>query len=89
MVVHKNVRSTVEKPKMYHDEYHVYVVKGQHKVEENIGEENEFIGYEVAEELQYDKDEFIDELAAGNISLDTRATALEDMILELSEAVYA
>lgn len=82
MVVHKNVRSTVEKPKMYHDEYHVYVVKGQRKVEENVGEENEFIGYEVAEEIQYDKDEYIDKLAAGNVML-------EDMILELSEIVYA
>ncbi len=89
MVVHKNVRSTVKKPAMYHDEYHVYVVKDQHEVKENVGEDNEFIGYEVAEEIQYDKDEFINELAAGNISLDTRATALEEMILELSMEVYA
>lgn len=82
MVVHKNVRSTVEKPNIYRDEYHVYVVKGQRKVEENVGEENEFIGYEVAEEIQYDKDEYIDKLAADNVML-------EDMILELSEIVYA
>lgn len=82
MVVHKNVRSTVEKPSIYRDDYHVYVVKGQHQISENVGEENEFIGYEVDEEIQYDKDEYIDKLIAGN-------TALEDMILELSEIVYA
>lgn len=88
MVVYNNVRSTVKKPNMYHDEYHVYVVEGQKPIEENVGEENEFIGYEVEKETMYDKDEFIELLSTGQISLDTRTSALEDMILDMSMEIY-
>ncbi len=82
MVVHKNVRSTVEKPSMYYDENHVYIVNGQKAVKENVGEDNEFVGFEVEEEIEYDKDEYI-ALQAKQVA------SCEDMILELSEAVYA
>ena len=89
MIVRKNVRSTVKKPEMYYDDHHVYLVKNQVEVKENEGLENEFIGYEVGEETEYDKDEFLSALASGQVSLDTRATAIEDMILEMSQVVYA
>lgn len=85
----KNVRSTIEKPNMYFDDAHVYVVEGQKKVEENVGEDNEFIGYEVETEYEYEKDEFLQALSSGQIELGTRTTAMEDMILEMSEVVYA
>ncbi len=82
MVVHKNVRSTVEKPSMYYDDDHVYIVNGQKAVSENVGEDNEFIGFEVEEEIEYGKDEYI-ALQAQQV------TSCEDMIIELSEVVYA
>ena len=82
MVVHKNVRSTVEKPSMYYDENHVYTVNGQKAINENIGEDNEFIGFEVEEEIEYGKDEYIASQAK-------QVTSCENMILELSEVVYA
>lgn len=82
MVVHKNVRSTVEKPSMYYDENHVYIVNGQKAINENVGEDNEFIGFEVEEEIEYGKDEYIASQAK-------QVTSCENMILELSEVVYA
>lgn len=82
MVVHKNVRSTVEKPSMYYDDDHVYIVNGQKAVSENVGEDNEFIGFEVEEEIEYGKDEYIASQAK-------QVTSCENMILELSEVVYA
>lgn len=81
MVVHKNVRSTVEKPSMYYDDDHVYIVNGQKAVSENVGEDNEFIGFEVEEEIEYGKDEYIASQAK-------QVTSCENMILELSEVVY-
>lgn len=89
MIVRKNVRSTVKKPEMYYDDHHVYLVKNQVDVRENEGQDNEFIGYEVGEEVEYDKDEFLTALSTGQVSLDTRATVMEDMILEMSQVVYA
>lgn len=89
MIVRKNVRSTVKKSEMYYDDHHVYLVKNQVEVKENEGQDNEFIGYEVGEEVEYDKDEFLTALSTGQVSLDTRATAMEDMILEMSQVVYA
>lgn len=89
MIVRKNVRSTVKKPEMYYDDHHVYLVKNQVEVKENEDQDNEFIGYEVGEEIEYDKDEFLTALSTGQVSLNDRATAMEDMILEMSQVVYA
>lgn len=37
----------------------------------------------------YEKDEFLQALQNGQVSLDTRATSIEDALLEMSEMVYA
>ena len=89
MIVRKNIRSTVKKPEMYYDDHHVYQVKNQVEVKENEGLENEFIGYEVGEETEYDKDEFLSALVSGQVSLNDRTTIVEDAILEMSEVIYA
>ena len=70
MVVRKNVRSTVKKDPLYVDEYHVYVVEGQKDIKENVGKDNEFIGYEVATETEYTKDEYIQMVSDKNSSLE-------------------
>ena len=87
MIVRKNIRSTVKKPEMYYDDHHVYLVKNQVEVKENEGLENEFIGYEVGEETEYD--EFLSALVSGQVSLNDRTTIVEDAILEMSEVIYA
>ena len=89
MIVRKNIRSTVKKPEMYYDDHHVYLVKNQVEGKENEGLENEFIGYEVGEETEYDKDEFLSALVSGQVSLNDRTTIVEDAILEMSEVIYA
>lgn len=38
---------------------------------------------------EYGKDEFLQLLSSGQLSLDSRANDLEEMILELSSVVYA
>lgn len=37
----------------------------------------------------YGKDEFLQALQSGQVTLDTRATNIEDALLEMSEMVYA
>lgn len=37
----------------------------------------------------YEKDEFLQALQDGQVTLDTRATSIEDALLEMSEMVYA
>lgn len=37
----------------------------------------------------YGKDEFLQALQDGQVTLDTRATSIEDALLEMSEMVYA
>lgn len=44
--------------------------------------------YEYTVEI-YGKDEFLQALQSGQVTLDTRATNIEDALLEMSEMVYA
>ena len=87
MVVHKNVRSTVEKPSMYYDDDHVYIVNGQKAVSENVGEDNEFIGFEVEEEIEYGKDEYIKTMAEKNSTIETQLTNTQLALAELYEGM--
>lgn len=52
------VRSTVRPEPVKVDEFSVWKHSDIHEIAENIGEENEFIGWEY-NMLQYDKNEFI------------------------------
>lgn len=97
MRVTKNVQSTIVPKEVEFDEYHVYV--NTNIVE--IPEEERLAEKEQLEEGQalvpmysftvteYEKDEFLSALSAGQVTLNDRATAIEDMILEMSEVVYA
>lgn len=58
MIIHNNVKSATRLPDVYYDEHHVYVVKQQTEVRENVGSINEFKGYK-AEVVEYTKDEYI------------------------------
>ena len=85
MVVRKNVRSTVKKDPLYADEYHVYVVEGQKEVKENVGKDNEFIGYEVATETEYTKDEYIQMVSDKNSALEEELTNTQIALTEVYE----
>lgn len=79
------------------DQNHVYVNSNVREVpEENRLAEKEQLedgqtlvpmySYTVTE---YEKDEFLTALSLGQVNLNDRASAIEDMILEMSEVVYA
>lgn len=96
MKVMENVQSTVMPPNsgIEYDQNHVYLYSDVKEVPESerpVGAEEQDVkvplySYTVKE---YEKDEFLSALANGQVQLDTRATAMEDMILEMSEVVYA
>lgn len=90
----KGVQSTVKPNALEFDEFHVYVYSDIKEVpederpvvEDSEGESPTLYSYNVTE---YEKDEFLSALSQGQITLDNRATAIEDMILEMSGVVYA
>lgn len=58
MIIYNDVKSTTRLPDLYYDDYHVYVVKQQTEVSENVGSVNEFVGYK-SQVTIYTKDEYI------------------------------
>lgn len=63
----------------------MYVVEGQREVKENVGEDNEFIGYEVATETEYTKDEYIQLVSAKNTALENEITNTQIALTEVYE----
>ena len=97
MQVFEKVFSTVKPEKVTFDEKHVYVNEDISEVPEDEREaEKEMLpgGAELPtlyqyKVTQYDKDEYIESTSQKQKALDQRATDIEDMILEISEVVYA
>lgn len=93
----ENVKSTVKPQSMEFDNSHVYlntdikeVPESERQSEKDQLEEGQSLTpmYEYTVET-YEKDEFLQALQNGQVSLDTRATSIEDALLEMSEMVYA
>ena len=63
----------------------MYVVEGQKEVRENIGKDNEFIGYEVATETEYTKDEYIQMVSDKNSALENELTSTQIALTEMYE----
>ena len=68
MVDYGRVRSTVKPESIVIDEFSVWQHTNIQDVSENVGEENEFVGYEF-NMVQYSKDEFILKQATENAEL--------------------
>lgn len=68
MVDYGKVRSTVKPESIVIDEFSVWQHTNIQEISENVGEENEFVGYEF-NMIQYSKDEFILQQAAQNAKL--------------------
>lgn len=97
MTKRENVRSTVKPQSMEFDNSHVYlntnikeVPESERQSEKDQLEEGQPLTpmYEYTVET-YGKDEFLQALQSGQVTLDTRATNIEDALLEMSEMVYA
>lgn len=65
MVDYGKVRSTVKPDPIVLDEFSVWVHTDIQSVSENVGTENEFVGYEFNMK-QFDKDEYIQAQATAN-----------------------
>lgn len=70
MVDYGKVRSTVKPEPIVIDEFSVWQHTNIQAVSENVGEENEFVGFEF-NMVQYTKDEFILQQAAMNQELNS------------------
>lgn len=68
MTDYGRVRSTVKPEPIVIDDFSVWQNTDIQEVSENVGEENEFVGYEY-NMIQYSKDEFILQQAAQSAEL--------------------
>lgn len=68
MVDYGRVRSTVKPESIVIDDFSVWRHTNIQEISENVGEENEFVGYEF-NMIKYSKDEFILQQAAQNAEL--------------------
>ena len=93
----ENVQSTVKPKEVEYDGNYVYVNTNIKEVpeservaeKEQLEEGQELVPLYSYTVQEYEKDEFLTALSAGQVTLNERATAMEDMILEMSEVVYA
>ena len=84
MVDYGRVRSTVKPEPIVIDEFSVWQHTDIQEVSENVGEENEFVGYEF-NMVQYDKNEFILKQAKENAELSEQITQTQIALTEVYE----
>lgn len=84
MIDYGKVRSTVKPESIVIDEFSVWQHTDIQEISENIGEENEFVGYEY-KMVQYTKDEFILNQAAENEALQQQITDTQIALCEVYE----
>lgn len=84
MVDYGRVRSTVKPEPIVIDEFSVWQHTNIQEVSENVGEENEFVGYEF-NMVQYDKNEFILKQAKENAELSEQITQTQIALTEVYE----
>lgn len=86
MVDYGKVRSTVKPETVVIDDFSVWQHTNIQEVSENVGEENEFKGFEF-NMIQYTKDEFILQQAAENTSLSQQVTDMQLALCEVYEMI--
>lgn len=84
MIDYGKVRSTVKPEPIVIDDFSVWQHTDIQEISENIGEENEFVGYEYRM-IQYTKDEFILNQAAENEALQQQITDTQIALCEVYE----
>ena len=78
------VRSCVKPESVVIDDFSVWQHTDIQEVSENIGEENEFVGYEF-NMIQYGKDEFILKQATENAAIQQQITDTQLALCEVYE----
>ena len=86
MVDYGKVRSTVKPESIVIDDFSVWQHTNIQEVSENVGEENEFNGFEF-NMVQYTKDEFILQQAAENTSLSQQVTDMQLALCEVYDKI--
>lgn len=86
MIDYGKVRSTVKPEPIVIDDFSVWQHTDIQEISENIGEENEFVGYEYGM-IQYTKDEFILNQAAENEALQQQITDTQIALCEVYEII--
>lgn len=86
MVDYGKVRSNVEPAPIVIDEFSVWQHTDIKEVSENIGKENEFVGYEF-NMIQYTKDEFILKQTSDNAALGDEITQTQLALTEIYESM--
>lgn len=84
MVDYGKVRSTVKPEPIVIDEFSVWVHTDIQSVSENVGMENEFVGYEFSMK-QYGKDEYIQAQAEKSAELEQNLTDTQMALCEVYE----
>ena len=84
MIDYGKVRSTVKPDEIVIDEFSVWQHTNIQEVSENVGEENEFVGYEFSM-IQFTKDEFILQQATDNAALQQQITDTQLALCEVYE----
>ena len=84
MIDYGKVRSTVKPDAIVIDEFSVWQHTDIQEVSENVGEENEFVGYKF-NMVQYDKNEFILKQAKENAELSEQITQTQIALTEVYE----
>lgn len=84
MINYGKVRSTIKPEPIVIDEFSVWQHTNIKPVSENVGEENEFMGFEY-EMIQYGKDEFILNQAAEKEVLQQQITDTQLALCEVYE----
>lgn len=79
-------RSTVRPDEMVIDEFSVWNHTDITDIAENVGKENEFIGFEF-NMVQYTKDEYIKIIAEKNASLENEVTNTQIALTEIYESM--
>lgn len=86
MTDYGKVRSTEKPERIVVDDYSVWVHTDIREISENIGEENEFAGYEF-NMIQYDKNEFIKAQTSENAELSQQITDMQLALCEVYETI--
>ena len=86
MINYGKVRSTIKPEPIVIDEFSVWQHTNIQPVSENVGEENEFVGFEY-EMIQYGKDEFILNQAAEKEVLQQQVTDTQLALCEVYEMI--
>lgn len=86
MVDYGRVRSVVNPESIVIDDFSVWQHTDIQEISENVGEENEFVGYEFGM-IQYTKDEFILKQSEENAALSQQITDTQIALCEIYESM--